>query len=176
MIASDYQGRQKSKDLVNSLVWSWEIAWRPTLYIWSDLQTLTLWTKECWEGPKYFSIIRQITVPRLTGPNTFQFFRRWVSSKHHAGSLAPPIWCLSWLNYHPSMGRDRHGDIRKIFTLWERGGVFCCLQDAGGGGGGGGGWEDGTAHRLFIDLYSTRSSARTGWVLATGRVLAIKLN
>ena len=41
---------------------------------------------------------------------------------------------------------------------------------------GGGGWEDGTAHRLFIDLYSTRSSARTGWVLATGRVLAIKLN
>ena len=122
MIASNYQGRQKSKDLVNSLVWSWEIAWRPTLYIWSDLQTLTLWTKECWEGPKYFSIIRQITVPRLTGPNTFQFFRRWVSSKHHAGSLAPPIWCLSWLNYHPSMGRDRHGDIRKIFTLWEGGG------------------------------------------------------
>ena len=137
MIASNYQGRQKSKDLVNSLVWSWEIAWRPTLYIWSDLQTLTLWTKECWEGPKYFSIIRQITVPRLTGPNTFQFFRRWVSSKHHAGSLAPPIWCLSWLNYHPSMGRDRHGDIRKIFTLWE-------------GGGGMGGWDGPSSFYWFI--------------------------
>ena len=156
MIASNYQGRQTSKDLVNSLVWSWEIAWRPTLYIWSDLQTLTLWTKECWEGPKYFSIIRQITVPRLTGPNTFQFFRRWVSSKHHAGSLAPPIWCLSWLSSFDGQTRGR--DIRKIFTLCERGRE---------------GWDGPPS---FIDLYSKRSSAGTGGVLATGRILAIKLN
>ena len=28
----------------------------------------------------------------------------------------------------------------------------------------------------FIDLYSKRSSAGTGGVLATGRILAIKLN
>ena len=125
MIAKDYQGRQRSKDLVNSLVWSWEIAWRPTLYIWSDLQTLTLWTKECWEGPKYFSIIRQITVPRLSGPNTFQFFKRWVSSKHHGGSLDPPIWCLSWLNYPPAIGsRDEPGQTG---TSGLRGNIYVAV-------------------------------------------------
>ena len=40
-------------------------------------------------------------------------------------------------------------------------------------GGGMGRWDGPPS---FIDLYSTRSSAGTGGVLATGRILAIKLN
>ena len=38
---------------------------------------------------------------------------------------------------------------------------------------GGMGWDGPPS---FIDLYSKRSSAGTGGVLATGRILAIKLN
>ena len=48
LVCQQLPGQTEEERPSQFLVWSWEIVWRPTLYIWSDLQTLMLWTKECW--------------------------------------------------------------------------------------------------------------------------------